>query len=262
MSYKIRISSANGYYHVMNRGNNKLSIFENDKSKDIMLRYFQKATKSDGFEILAYCIMPNHYHLLVRAETVKTLSKAMQQINLSYSRHYMKMNQYVGHVFQGRFSSCGINTREYLSRAIRYIHQNPVRGRLCADAFDYYHSSFCEYAGRYRRNILPDNGLLLLEELGFNDVLSFRKYHSENTNDDLDGMLLPEDSLLLENNPIIKDFELKAAYALKTSYGDYSLLSSSNRLEFANLLLDSTTQLSKNAISKIAQIDRHRLNAY
>lgn len=260
MSYRIRIASANGYYHVMNRGNNKLSIFDSTSTKNMMLRYFERAAKIEGFEILAYCIMPNHYHLLVKTEDLKILSKAMQQINLSYSRYYMKRHQYVGHVFQSRFSSCGINTREYLSRAIRYIHQNPVRGNLCNEAFDYYHSSFCEYAGRYTRNILPDNGLLILEELGFYDVLSFKKYHSQNPNDDLDGILLREDSLLLENNSFIKDFELEAAYELKASYGDYHLMSSPERLKFANLLLDSSTQLSKNVISKIAQIDRHRLN--
>ena len=260
MSYQIRVSSANGYYHVMNRGNNRLSIFESISTKTMMLNYFERVVQQKGFEILAYCIMPNHYHLLVRAETTATLSKAMQHINQSYSRYYMKRYKYVGHVFQGRFSCCSINTHEYLSRVIRYIHQNPVRGKLCQDAFDYYYSSYSEYAGRYLRNILPDNGLLLLEELGFNDVLSFRKYHLENPNDNLDYMIFDGTPISLESKKIIREYEHDGAEILKNSFGDYSLLSSNQRLNFANLLLDSTIQLSKREIAAIAQIDRHRLS--
>lgn len=260
MSYQIRVASANGYYHVMNRGNNKLSIFESISTKGMMLSYLERAVQIEGFEILAYCIMPTHYHLLVRAETTATLSKAMQHINQSYSRYYMKRYRYTGHVFQGRFSCSSINTREYLSRVIRYIHQNPVRGRLCQDAFAYYYSSFCEYAGRYTRNILPDNGLLLLEELGFNDVLSFKKYHLESPHENLSNMLVGGDTINLENKRIIKEYELEGAEKLKNSFGDYSLLSKDQRLDFANLLLDSTIQLSKRDIAAIAQIDRHRLS--
>ena len=262
MSYQIRIASANGYYHVTNRGNNKLSIFESISTKGMMLTYFERSTQIEGFEILAYCIMPNHYHLLVRAETIAILSKAMQHINQSYSRYYMKRHHYVGHVFQGRYSSCGINTCEYLSRVIRYIHQNPVRSRLCQDAFSYYYSSFCEYAGRYTRNILPDNGLLLLEELGFDDVLSFKKYHLESPYDNLDSLLVDEDTLNLESKKLIKQYELEGAEKLKSSFGDYSFLTKDQRLDFANLLLDSTIQLSKREIAAIAQIDRHRLSEY
>jgi REP element-mobilizing transposase RayT len=244
----------------MNRGNNRLCIFDNISAKTTMLGYFERAAQREGFEILAYCIMPNHYHLLVRADTIATLSKAMQHINQSYSRYYTNRYTYVGHVFQGRFSCCSINTREYLSRVIRYIHQNPVRGRLCHDVIDYYYSSYCEYAGRYIRNILPDNGLLLLEELNFNDVLSFRKYHMENPNDNLDSMILNGIPLSLESKILIKGYEREGAAKLKNSFGDYSSLSSSQRLSFANLLLDSTLLLSKREIAAIAQVDRHHLS--
>lgn len=260
MSYQIRVASANGYYHVMNRGNNKLSIFESISTKGMMLNYFERSAQIEGFDILAYCIMPNHYHLLVRAETTATLSKAMQHINQSYSRYYMKRYSYVGHVFQGRYSSCGINSREYLSRVIRYIHQNPVRGKLCKDVISYYYSSFCEYAGRYTRNILPDNGLLLLEELGFNDVLSFKKYHLESPYDELENLLVDRISINLESKRVIKQYEREGAEKLKNSFGDYSSFSTAQRLDFANLLLDSTVQLSKREIAAIAQIDRHRLS--
>jgi putative transposase len=260
LSYQIRVASVNGFYHVMNRGNNRLDIFENISTKSMMLNYFERAVQIEGFEILAYCIMPNHYHLLVRAETTATLSKAMQHINQSFSRYYMRRYRYVGHVFQGRFSSTSINTREYLSRVIRYIHQNPVRGRLCQDALTYYYSSYCEYAGRYTRNILPDNGLLLLEELGFNDVLSFKKYHLESPYDNLDNMLVDNDTIDLESKRIIKLYEREGAEKLKSLFGDYSILTTAQRLDFANLLLDSTLQLSKREIAAIAQIDRHRLS--
>ena len=226
----------------------------------MMLNYLERAVQIEGFEILAYCIMPNHYHLLVHAETTATLSKAMQHINQSYARYYTKRYSYVGHVFQGRFSCSSINSREYLSRVIRYIHQNPVRGRLCQDAFVYYYSSFCEYAGRYTRNILPDNGLLLLEELGFNDVISFKRYHLESPYDNLDNMLVDNDTINLENKRAIKEYEREGAGKLKNSFGDYSSLSTTQRFDFANLLLDSTIWLSKREIATIAQIDRHRLS--
>ena len=260
MSYQVRVASANGYYHVMNRGNNKLAIFEGISTKNTMLGFFERSAEIEGFEILAYCIMPNHYHLLVHTDTTATLSKAMQHINQSYSRHYMKRYAYVGHVFQGRFSCASINTSEYLSRVIRYIHQNPVRGKLCKDPLAYYYSSFCDYAGRYDRNILPDNGLLLLESLGFNDFISFKRYHLENPYDNLNDIPIEQSAISLESKMLIKEYELEGGEKLKNTFGDYALLSSVQRLEFANLLLDSTTQLSRREIAKIAEIDRHRLS--
>lgn len=259
MNYNIRVASANGYYHVMSRGNNKYPIFNTSKDKNVLLNQFEKIGELEGFDILAYCIMPNHYHLLTRSESIEVLSNCMQRINFSYSKYYRFENDYVGHVFQGRFISCCINSREYLYRAIRYIHQNPVKAKLCRDAIDYYHSSYCEYVGRYTRNILPENGLLLLEELGFNDVISFRKFHLEVSSDDLDGMLLDDDFLSFEDKPSIRNLEMEEALSMKETYGDYSLLNSHQRLHFANSLLDSTTMLSKSAISRIAEIDRHRL---
>lgn len=259
LSYQIRVASAFGHYHVMSRGNNKLSIFNEERDKDKFMDYLRRTRDNQGFHILGYCIMPNHYHLLVQADSLPIMSRTMQKTNLAFSRFYQTKYNYVGHVYQGRYSSAGINTREYLYRVLRYIHNNPVKAGICNNPSEYPYSSYGEYIGRVEQDLLPEAGLLLLEKMGFSEVRSFHRFHGEKEEEDLGkairrnivlGAPPPEDS---------REKELAYAIDLKSAFSNYDDLSRVEKMNFALLLMNRTRLLSKSAIARIAGVNRHSL---
>jgi REP element-mobilizing transposase RayT len=145
-------------YHVYNRGNNREPIFFERKNYVFFLQrlwqYIAGGQREDSTpsknpptaEILAYCLMPNHYHLLLRLLTDE-ISAPMQSFSQSYTnavnRHYGR----VGSVFQGRFQALHVDTDEYLLHLSRYIHLNPIEARLVLKPEDWKFSSYREYAG-------------------------------------------------------------------------------------------------------------------
>lgn len=259
MSYQIRVASAFGHYHVMSRGNNRLAIFKEDRDKDKFLEYLRRALDEEGFTILAYCIMPNHYHLLVQSDTIPTMSLVMQKTNLAYSRFYQTKYGYVGHVYQGRYSSAGINNRDYLYRVLRYIHNNPVKAGLCSNPSEYSYSSYGEYIGRVEQDFLPEPGLLLMEKMGFSEVRSFHRFHGESEEEDLGKAI--RNKMILGSEPPEDPRKKELAYAndMKGKFGNYKDLTKAERLDFARMLLKSTRLLSKSAVARIAEVNRQRL---
>lgn len=148
-----RNTSDTGVYHVMLRGNNKQDIFEyqNDylKFQDLL---YQKCHPQDFNHnplapccvIYAYCLMPNHVHLLIQ-EKEENISDCIKSIATSYAQYYNIKFGHTGHLFQGRFRSENVNDWEYFVTLLRYIHQNPVAGGLALRVKDYPWSSWSEY---------------------------------------------------------------------------------------------------------------------
>lgn len=259
MSYQIRVASAYGHYHVMSRGNNRLAIFNDDRDKDKFIDFLRRTLGDERFNILGYCIMPNHYHLLVQSNTVPVMSQALQKTNLAYSRFYQTKYGYVGHVYQGRYSSAGINTRDYLYRVLRYIHNNPVKAGICESPSDYPYSSYGEYIGRVEQDLLPEAGLLLLEKMGFSEVRYFHQFHGEKEDEDLGKAIRVNKILGGEQEKTALEKEIEYAMKLKETFGDYSKIPKKCKADFAFALLEDTRLLSKSCIARIAEIDRHRL---
>ena len=153
MPRKLRDTSNTGVYHVMLRGNNKQVIFEyeNDYLKFLQLLH-QKCNPQDFNHnplpsccvIYAYCLMPNHVHLLIQ-EKDEHISDIIKSISVSYTQYYNIKYQHTGHLFQGRFRSEPVNDLEYFITLLRYIHQNPVAGRLVSKVQDYVWSSWAEF---------------------------------------------------------------------------------------------------------------------
>ncbi|MEQ8201139.1 MAG: transposase [Syntrophomonadaceae bacterium] len=131
-------------HHVIQRGNNREYIFENEIARNYMLTLFRQAVAEDGAEIFAYVVMNNHYHLAIRSRE-KPLSKVMHRINTTYGLAYNSHLSRTGHVFQGRFKAVPILDERYLMAVIRYIHQNPVAARICERSEDYRWSSEAYY---------------------------------------------------------------------------------------------------------------------
>ena len=148
------IFQASNYYHVYNRGNNREPIFFERENYIYFLRQLRNhLIINNGLDIIAYCLMPNHYHLLVYLKT-NDFSKLMQRFSLSYTKAINQRYQRVGSLFQGRFQAIHVDKEEYLLHLTRYIHLNPVSANLVQKAEDWEFSSYPEYIN-LRRGSLP-----------------------------------------------------------------------------------------------------------
>jgi REP element-mobilizing transposase RayT len=147
------IFQSGNYYHVYNRGNNRQLIFFERENYIYFLRQLRNHLITNGVDIIAYCLMPNHYHLLVYLKT-DHFSKLMQSFTLSYAKAINKRYNRVGSLFQGRFQAIHVDREEYLLHLTRYIHLNPVCANIVEKAEDWEFSSYQEYID-LRRGSLP-----------------------------------------------------------------------------------------------------------
>lgn len=144
------------YYHVYNRGVNKTDIFIDEEDYSVFLNLFKrylsnKPTKDskgreytwmhDELELISYCLMPNHFHLLLYQKTPSAITALMRAVNSSYVTYFNKKYGRIGHLFQERFKASMITKDEYLMHITRYIHRNPV------DYINYAYSSYEYFAG-------------------------------------------------------------------------------------------------------------------
>lgn len=127
-------------YHIVQRGNNKEKVFETREDKQLFLNILFLNRIRYGFFIHAYCIMNNHYHLLI-SDNGEDISRIMKNINYTYAKYFNHICNRTGHVFQERFFSEIIDTEAYLYTAINYIHNNPVRSGIVVDESLYEWSS-------------------------------------------------------------------------------------------------------------------------
>ncbi|MFQ6673753.1 MAG: transposase, partial [Fidelibacterota bacterium] len=129
MARPLRIEYPGAYYHVMNRGNAGENIFPGRDDKEKFLEYLAKAAEQYGIVVHTYCLMSNHYHLLMETPEAN-LSSAIQWLNVSYAVSYNRKHRRKGHLFGGRFKALLVDAEEYLTHLSRYIHLNPVRAKM------------------------------------------------------------------------------------------------------------------------------------
>lgn len=142
-----RKKSRSGIYHVMIRGINRQTIFEDDEDKLKFLGSLKKFKEISKFHLYSYCLMDNHIHLLMK-ETEETISEAIKRISSSYVYWYNVKYERCGHLFQERFKSERVENTAYFLTVLRYIHQNPLKARLAKDVFESKWTSIHEYVGR------------------------------------------------------------------------------------------------------------------
>lgn len=145
MIYYAKTSAqASGIYHVMLRGIDRQQIFEDTQDYLFFLQIVQECREQCGFKLYAYCLMGNHVHMLIKvqADGVETIFK---RIAGRYVYWYNIKYQRVGHLFQDRFKSEPVEDDAYFLIVLRYIHQNPVKAKLCSKPGDYRYSSYADY---------------------------------------------------------------------------------------------------------------------
>lgn len=129
MARPLRIEYPGAVYHLITRGNSNNVIFRDDRDRNLFLSILNEVVKRYNWKCYAFCLMCNHYHLLV--ETLDAnLSLGMRQLNGIYTQKYNKKNDLHGHIFQGRFKSIIVDKENYLIELARYIELNPVRAGL------------------------------------------------------------------------------------------------------------------------------------
>ena len=128
MSRPQRILYENAYYHVMNRGAGRRQIFHGREDREIFLQTLGEACHQFHVEIHAYCLMGNHYHLLIKTPQAN-LSRAMRHINGVYTQRYNRLNKTDGSLFRGRYKAILVDSDAYLLHLSKYIHLNPLSAR-------------------------------------------------------------------------------------------------------------------------------------
>lgn len=144
MGRKPRVEYKGAVYHVIQRGNNREYIFEGEKQKEYLLGLIKEYKRRMNFELYGFILMDNHYHMIVKTSEAP-LQDIMHRINHKYSKYYNYINSRTGHVFENRYKGILIKDDKYLLSLLRYVHQNPVRARLCNRVSDYPWSSDLYY---------------------------------------------------------------------------------------------------------------------
>jgi putative transposase len=178
------------FYHIYNRGNDRQIIFFDRENYIYFLRLTREHLIGNGIDIVAYCLMPNHYHFLVYLREDK-LSNAMKSLSLAYTKAVNKRFERSGVLFQGRFQSILVSDGDYLVHLTRYIHLNPVKAGFVQHPREWEFSSYAEYAG-LREGTLPTTEYVKMQIPNESVYQQFLKGNSLLDRDDFQSLLLDD----------------------------------------------------------------------
>ncbi len=127
-------------HHITQRGNNQQDVFFTNKDRGVYLKLLKKQSTKYNVEILGYCLMSNHVHILAIPCEEDSLAKSIGRTHLIYAQYINELQKRSGHLWQNRFFSCPLDTRHFWA-AMQYIERNPVRANLVEHPADYKYSS-------------------------------------------------------------------------------------------------------------------------
>jgi REP element-mobilizing transposase RayT len=166
-----RLHVPGGLYHVIARGNDRRQIFHAARDYRVYLRMLASGLQRADAACVAYCLMPNHLHLLL-VVGAKPLSCLMQSVQLRYSQYFNRTHGHVGHCFQGRYLAILCDKDAYLLELVRYLHLNPVRSGLVKDPARWRWSS-------HRAYLAGDRGVKEGEAVGLLMEPVLGQFHKE-----------------------------------------------------------------------------------
>ncbi|WP_052748931.1 transposase [Arsukibacterium ikkense] len=133
-------------HHITQRGNRREPVFFSDDDRHYYIKWLGHYSKLHGLDILAYCLMDNHIHLVAVPNTIDSMHLVMRPLNMRYAQRINRGFGWSGHLWQGRFYSSPLDDT-HMWQAIRYVNRNPVRAGMVAHAQDYVWSSAAYYCG-------------------------------------------------------------------------------------------------------------------
>lgn len=149
MAKQHRIDVGDCIYHVLNRANNRAEMFHSEDDYKDFEYLLSEIKKTYGVRILAYALMPNHWHLLLHPRNDKDLSKALHWLTVSHVRRHHSRRETVGngHLYQGTYKSSLIQKDKHLLTVLKYIERNPARAKLCKKVQDWKWGSASKRSG-------------------------------------------------------------------------------------------------------------------
>lgn len=183
MTRSLRIEFPGAFYHVMSRGNEKKAIYRNRRDRLKFLGYLESASTRYGAIIHSYCLMDNHYHLMIETPD-GNLAQIMRHINGAYTAYFNAKHSRIGHLFQGRYRSILVDVDEYCLTLSRYIHMNPVKEGLSENPAEYEWSSYRYFLNeQMSAKWLKTDFLLALLGGGSGVRKQYQRYVEENDDD-------------------------------------------------------------------------------
>jgi len=246
---KARNKGTYDVYHVMWRAINKETIFEDDGDFKLLIGAIKYSKKLLEYDLIAYCIMGNHIHLMVK-EGKDNVSKVMQVIGSVFVRHYNERHGRLGPLFHSRFKSEPIETKNYFICCIRYICMNPVKAGIVAKAKDYKYSSYQEMVDIKLGQLI--NKELIKQVISIDCMISLCEMEYNNEKDFIEVDYDEKNSV--EN---IEKILRNIGY---NQHEDIDNLTEKNKAELLNNLWKSG--VSKNKISNYFGITKHCVDKY
>ena len=152
-----RIAIPDVPHHITQRGNNRQDVFFVDDDRRVYLSVLKEQSEKYGLEVLGWCLMGNHIHLVGRPRAEDSLAKALGRTHFLYTQYINRFHGRCGHLWQNRFFSCPLG-REHFWQALRYVEQNPVRAGLVRRAWEYPWSSAAAHVEKGDRYNPADAG--------------------------------------------------------------------------------------------------------
>ena len=213
MPRRARQESATGIYHVMTRGLNKLPIFKQEREKTRIVNIIRENIPKYNVEIYAYCIMPNHLHLLIKSE-INELASFMAKILAAYAQYYNFKHNRIGYVFQDRYKSQCIEQESYFWNCLRYIHLNPLKEKCLETLLDNKHNSFAEFY-YVKKDIIHEKAFEMLRKR-FPSNWQFADFHNMENRD----VFVDVSEDIFQNNlkiakQILKELQLQYGFAME-----------------------------------------------
>lgn len=213
MARKPRIHYSGATYHTMLRGNNGQKIFFEENDFLIFEELIFDTVKRFNYQVLAFCWMTNHVHLLIQINEI-SLSKIMQNIGFRYTRYINNKHRTIGHLFQGRFNAKIVDIDNYFLQLIQYIHLNPIKAGLETKLGEYRWSShLCYISQRNLEWLNKDVGLSKFNDcplVAQNLYIKFLTHNIHNQSHDLSLFYNEKDSRIIGDD----DFLQKINYYL------------------------------------------------
>jgi len=160
-----RLLAINYPHHITQRGNNKETVFFDEEDRKFYLKILKKYSDQWNFDVWAYCLMPNHIHILAVPRKEESFARGIGATNLVYTQYFNHRYKRSGRLWQNRFFSAIIEKESFLWSVARYIERNPVRANIVKRAEDYVWSSARAHVLKVRDAILSSEGWLGESEL-------------------------------------------------------------------------------------------------
>ena len=174
MSRQLRLEFPDALYHLTSRGDRREDIYEDDEDRLAFLEVFSSVIEQFNWVCYAYCLMSNHYHLLVQTPDAN-LSKGMRQLNGVYTQAYNRRHHKTGHLFQGRYKSILVDKDNYLTELSRYIVLNPVKAGMVERPNQWEWSSYQAMVGEAPAPVWLSSDFML-SQFGVQRKTAIRKY--------------------------------------------------------------------------------------